>query len=104
MRTIHADLVTEQKKTAYTPSLSLSIQDNGLPHPAVGLAHPMTGNSGAPTASVVAGSVIVRAHVAGGAVQVQRITNPTVSAQWTGGWATLTAGATSPALFYDGTN
>lgn len=101
-RTIHADLLATQKKTAYAPSLSLSIQDNGLPHPAVGLAHPMTGATGAPTASVVAGASIVRAHVAGGAVYVQRITNPAMSAQWTTGWTLLTAGANYPALFYTG--
>jgi hypothetical protein len=103
VRTIHADLVTEQKKTAYTPSLSLAIQDNALPHPAVGLAHPMTGYSGAPSASVVAGAAIVRAHVAGGAVLVQRVTAPGTSSQWTTGWTSLTAGANYPALFYTGT-
>jgi hypothetical protein len=103
MRTIHADLVTTQKKTAYPPSLSLTIQDNGLPHPTLALAHPMTGYSNAPTASVVAGTAIIRAHVAGGAVLVQRITDPEIAAEWTTGWTSLASGASHPALFYTGT-
>ena len=106
-RSIHADLLTDQKKTAYKPSLQAIFQDNNLPHPDEQLAYPMTGYSGTPTASVATPTEIVRAHrVAGVGIQIQVITDPTVSSQWTTGWTTVAAGASLnyPALFYTGSH
>jgi len=105
-RSIHADLLTDQKKTAYKPSLQAIFQDNNLPHPDEQLAYPMTGYSGTPTASVATPTEIVRAHrVSGVGIQVQVITDPTVSSQWTTGWTTVAAGDLNyPALFWTGSH
>ncbi|HSG21089.1 MAG TPA: hypothetical protein VLA31_09990, partial [Burkholderiaceae bacterium] len=73
-RTIHPDLLAEQKKTVYTPSLSLTIRDNGLAHPVI-LHDNLANTADNPhTASVTDGTVIVRAHVAGATLYTQRIT------------------------------
>jgi len=107
-RTIDAALLAAQKKTALTPSLQAVFSDNGLPHYLTAIAYPMTGFSGSVTSScLVTGGTpaIIRAHrVSGTGVQVQRITNPATSSQWTSGWTTLAAGANYPALFFTGTS
>lgn len=107
-RTIHADLLTDQKKMAYKPSLQALFQDNNLVHPSEVLAYPMTGYSGLPTASVSCPDRIIRAHRVGGGspgIEIQVITDPTVSSQWTTGWTNVAAGNLNyPALFWTGSH
>jgi len=100
-RSINANLLAAQKKTAITPSLALTIQDNNLAHPVEVLAHPMSGYSGNASCACVAGNVIVRAQrLAGSGIRIQRITNPATTSQWTSGWTNLRAGASYPLLMY----
>ena len=103
-RSIHADLLTDQKKTAYKPSLQAVFQDNNLPHRAEQLGYPMTGFSGTPTASVATATSLIRArYINGSGIKVQRITDPTARSQWTTGWTTKAAGFYNyPALFDTG--
>ena len=104
--TIHADLLTEQKTTAYPPYLAVSIEDNNLPHPAEQIAHPMTNYSGLPAAACYdsTNDAIVRAHISGGDLFSQRITDPTDNDQWTAAWTSRKTGKNYPALFFtDGT-
>ena len=102
-RSINANLLAEQKKLAYTPSLSLSLSDNALPHPAVQDAS-LAGNSGNPTASCKTSSAIVRAQIQPAAgVYTQKITDPTVASQWESGWTLVDADAYDPAIFWTGT-
>ncbi len=98
---IHADLLTEQKKTAYEPSLLLTIEDNGLPHPR--LLFTLAGQDNEPTAAaVIPGEVIIRArHQTGVGVEIQRVTDPESQSQWET-WALLQAGAGFPALLAAG--
>jgi hypothetical protein len=113
-RTAHATLITTQKQTAYSPSITITTTDNGLPHPATALAYPMTGFSGNPTTSVVTcarqftgtnqGSFIRAHRTAGVGLQTQRITDPTTTTQWTTGWTTVDADGLYPALFTDANN
>jgi hypothetical protein len=102
-RTIHNDLLTEQKKLAYTPSLALTLRDNGLPHPTL-VTTPAASSVSGVTASTVAGTVIVRARRNSGGIEIQRITDPTSASQWNS-WTTLssTTYRLYPALFYTGT-
>jgi|GEM_PF-1082788 len=100
-RTIHADLLAEQKKLAYRPALSVVLGDNNLPHPSL-IKTPLVNYSANPTASVNTGTAIIRAHrIAGIGLQVQRITNPASTSQWES-WTTLDANGNYPALFYTG--
>ncbi|MGQ9501841.1 MAG: hypothetical protein ACUVSF_03775 [Anaerolineae bacterium] len=101
-RSIHTDLLNTQKKTAYIPSFQVTFQDNNLPHPSL-VKTPLSNYSSNPTASVKTNTAIIRAHrVAGIGLQVQRITDPTVTSQWEN-WTTLDANGNYPALFYTGT-
>jgi len=98
---IHADLLAAQKKTAYEPSLLLTIEDNGLPHPR--LRFTLQGQGNEPTAAaVIPGEVIIRArHNTGVGVELQRVTDPESQSQWEA-WTLLRAGAGYPALLAAG--
>ncbi len=103
-RTIHADLLTEQKKPAYIPAFQITLSDNNLPHPNL-IKTPLANASANPTASTFTGSAIIRAQrVAGVGIRIQRITNPSVTSQWET-WTTVetNANASYPALFTTGT-
>ncbi|MGC8880137.1 MAG: hypothetical protein ACP5R2_13020, partial [Anaerolineae bacterium] len=101
-RSIHADLLTEQKKLAYRPAFQITFTDNGLPHPSL-VKTPLSNYSSNPTASVATSNAIIRAHrIAGIGLQVQRITNPATTSQWET-WTTLDANGNYPALFWTGT-
>ncbi len=100
-RTIHADLLAEQKKLSYRPAFQIAFSDNNLPHPSL-IKTPLANYSANPSASVNTGTAIIRAHrVAGVGLQVQRITNPATTAQWES-WTTLDANGNYPALFFTG--
>ncbi len=100
-RSIDADLLATQQKTAYLPSLQITFRDNNLPHPAL-VKTPLNNFSGNPTASVCTATSIVRAHrVAGVGLQIQTIYNPGVTSQWES-WVTLDSNGNYPALFFTG--
>ena len=99
-RTIHNDLLTEQKKPAYIPAFQITLSDNNLPHPNL-IKTPLANASANPTASTFTGTSIIRAQrVAGFGIRIQRITNPTSITQWET-WTTVetNANANYPALF-----
>lgn len=100
-RTIHTDLLTEQKKLAYTPAFQITFADNNLPHPSL-IKTPLANYSGNLTASVKTNASIIRAQrVAGIGLRVQRITNPATTSQWES-WTLLDANGHYPALFWTG--
>lgn len=101
-RTIHADLLATQKKTAYTPSIQITFTDNNLPHPTL-WDNSLTGYSSNPTASCRTTNYIIRAHrTSGVGLQIQRISNPTQLSQWEGTWTTIDPTGIYPALFWTG--
>lgn len=101
-RTIHADLLAEQKKVTYTPSLAMTIADNGLPHPVAHLS-PTASGATQTTAAIVTDTAIIRIQRKNGKLQAQRITDPTSLSQWNS-WTAIpnTTDMFYPALFWTG--
>lgn len=93
---IHTDLLGEQKKTAYEPSLWLEIRDNGLPHPQdYSTALPSSVRVGCSTGSEI---IILR----DGSAPILRITEPETVSQWAGSWSDPGWGTVNPlAIFFD---
>lgn len=96
-----ADLIAAQQQLSYQPTLSVTIADNGLPHPALLYAN-LQGGGNEPTAAVcIPGEAIIRFRQHGGTVERQRITNPLDYNQWTA-WTSHASGVQSPAVFWCG--
>jgi len=100
MKTIDAALTAAQKTGAGAALMRATLADNSHLHPA-------SFNAGAPafSAAVNTGTEIVRVRAIGGAIDVQRITDPTVAANWTSWTALVASGVinTNAALFWTGT-
>ena len=76
MKSIHADLLTEQKKNTYQPALTLTLEDNGLPKP-VALVAETPIEAGPAAAACAPGNAILRVKETGSGIETVTITDPT---------------------------
>ncbi len=104
MKTIAAAVLAAQKTGAGRPVARAALADNGRLHPAALFTHSSTGVG---VRGVNCGAFFVRTRQTSGAntLDTQKITDPTVSSQWTT-WTNLASGvplAVMHAIFWTGT-
>ncbi|MCC7361229.1 MAG: hypothetical protein IT317_17215 [Anaerolineales bacterium] len=98
MKTLAAALAAAQRTGAGRPFARASLADNGRLHPALLFTHTY---SGAGVRAVNCGSFFFRTRQTSGpnTVDIQKVTDPTVSSQWTT-WTNLLAGGVPQAVMH----
>lgn len=96
MKTIAAALLAAQAQPAGRPIARAALADNGRLHPAALFTHSYTGVG---VRAVNCGAFFFRTRQTTGlnTLDTQKITDPTISGQWTA-WTNLTGGVTQPGM------
>ena len=107
MRAIDTELLVEQKKTAYTPYVAISFQQQSdLPRLSLLASPTLSVDYHAIAAGSSGGAVFVQArqYIYGGTykLQTRRITDPSQASQWTAAWTDMKSGIYKVALFWTG--
>jgi len=106
-RAISAALLAEQKKTAYTPHVSLSIREADIPHPSLLASTASRADEHAIAHASMGAATFIQSrqyiYAATYELQWRLIADPSLPSEWTAAWTAIKTGIYRHALFWTGT-